>query len=217
MNREIRKAAHLHENVPPDWYYSSIKENLLQRYWHERRFREVGKLVEPTGGVILDIGCADGVFTEVILRTSNAKKVIGIDVLGKSINWARVHWRKEKRLEFKVADAQSLPFEDGTFDAIFALEVLEHVYRPKKALKEIKRVLKKGGYAIFLVPTDSLLFKTGWDLVWTKTRGKVWKETHIQTYRNDYLVRLAKKTGFTIELNKKFLIGMLQLVKVRKK
>jgi len=61
-----KSAAEKHKNVPADWYYRSIKENIIQKYVHTRRFKEVAKLIEPTGGKILDIGSADGMFTSVI-------------------------------------------------------------------------------------------------------------------------------------------------------
>jgi len=48
-----KSAAELHQNVPPDWYHSSIQKNYIQRYVHSQRFAEVAKLVEPTKGKIL--------------------------------------------------------------------------------------------------------------------------------------------------------------------
>ena len=116
-----------------------------------------------------------------------------------------------------VGDAHNLKFKASTFEAVFCLEVLEHVYKPKEVLKEFKRVLKKGGYGVFLVPSDSLLFRIIWFL-WLHfyPRGWVWKETHIQTYRNNYLPKLCQRVGFKIEKEKKFLLGMLHAVKVRK-
>lgn len=215
MKTSEEKAADLHKNVPPDWYFRSIKENILQRYWHRRRFEEVGKLIEPTGGKILDIGSADGVFTKVILDRSNADKIYGIDVLKSSVEWAKKHWKNNKHLSFTVGDAHKLKYGSSQFDAVFALEVLEHVFDPQDVLKEVKRILKKGGYAVFLVPTDNLLFRMIW-FVWLKFRGKIWKETHVQTYRRDYLPKLSKKCGFRVETNHKFILGMLQAVKVRK-
>jgi ubiquinone/menaquinone biosynthesis C-methylase UbiE len=210
-----KTAAQLHENVPPGWYFHSIQENSLQRYWHSRRFMEVGKLIEPVKGKVLDIGSSDGVFSKVILDKSQAKELTGIDVLDSSVNWANKHWRKNKKMRFLVADAHNLPFKAGTFEAAFIMEVLEHVYNPEKVLRETKRVLKKGGYAVFLVPSDNLLFRATWFL-WGFYRGKIWSHTHIQTYRDNYLPKLAKKVGYKIEEDKKFILGMLHVVKVRK-
>jgi len=81
-----KSAAELHKEVPPDWYFRSIRENILQRYWHKRRFEEIGSMIETVSGSVLDIGSADGVFTKVILDKSKAKKIIGIDVLESSVD-----------------------------------------------------------------------------------------------------------------------------------
>jgi ubiquinone/menaquinone biosynthesis C-methylase UbiE len=218
MNKKGKSAVDLHGNVPPDWYYQSIRVDILQRYWHKRRFKEVSELIGPVSGQILDIGSADGVFSKVILDKSKAKGLVGIDVLKSSVDWANKHWKRTGKMKFIVGDAHELKFKANTFDAVVVLEVLEHVFKPKQVLKEVKRVLKKGGYAVFLVPTDSLLFKMIW-FFWLKfyPRGKIWRDTHIQTYRKDYLPNLCKQTGFDLEEDKKFLLGMLQVVKARKK
>ncbi len=214
--REIT-AAQLHEDVPPDWYYKSIyiDKNLIQRFVHGSRFREVEKLIELTGGTILDIGCADGVFTNVVLAKSKANKIIGVDVLKHSIAWAKNHWKKNKKMSFRVADAHKLPFKTGTFEAVVALEVLEHVFDPQKVVNEIKRVLKKDGYAVMLVPAESTLFKVVW-FFWTKNKGNIWKETHIHHYSSGRLLPFVKKAGLTIEVNKKIIFGTLHLIKARR-
>jgi len=217
MNKSLQSAANLHKNVPPDWYYSSIKKNLGQRYWHTSRFKNVTKYSEKVNGVVLDIGSADGVFSKVILDATQAKELIGIEALQKSVDWANKHWKKEKRLKFTVGNAHKLSFKNNFFEAVYILEVLEHVSDPLLVLKEIKRVLKKDGYAILLVPTDSNLFNIIW-YIWTKFwRGKIWDDCHIQSFKNDSLITLSKKAGFKIEVDKKFIFGMLQLIKVRKK
>ncbi|WKZ26016.1 MAG: methyltransferase domain-containing protein [bacterium] len=210
------KALELHEHVPANWYHQSLKKDLLQRYWHTTRFEAIKKYAEKADDV-LDIGCADGVFTNVIFKATNAKKLTAIDVVKTSVDWAKKHWKKNKKLKFIVGDAHNLKFKSNSFDAVFIMEVLEHVEDPLKVLQDVKRVLKKGGYAMFLVPSDNDLFKVVWWL-WLNfyPRGWVWKETHIQTYRDNYLPVLCKKAGFKVELDKKFNLGMLHLVKVRK-
>lgn len=216
MNNE-KLAANLHHNVPENWYFESIKVDLFQRFWHTRRFDEVSKIIDPVNGEILDIGSNDGTFSKVILDKSGAKKLIGIDVVKKTVDWANNHWKKNGKMKFVVGDAAKLPFSAQSFDAVFALEVLEHVFNPKKVLLEVKRVLRKGGYAVFLVPSDNNLFRIVWFL-WLNfyPRGKVWRETHIQTDRKNLLIKICKKVGFKIIIDKKFILGMLHLVKVEK-
>ncbi len=179
-------AAELHKNVPPDWYFSSMKRNPFQRFWHESRFAEVSKFIEPIpGGKILDIGSADGIFTKVILDKSEAKEIVGVDVLQSSIEWSKKHWRKYKEMKFRLGDAHELDFKANSFDAVFALEVMEHVFEPRVVFKEIKRVLKKNGYVISFSAKNTLA-------------GEL------------------KKAGFKVEVDDKFLLGMLNLVKARK-
>lgn len=143
--------------------------------------------------------------------------MVGIEAVPSSVDWARKHWKKIKGMRFEVGDAHQLRFKFNSFDAVFCLEVLEHVNSPRKVLQEFRRVLKKGGYGIFLVPSDSFLFRAIWFL-WLNfyPRGWVWRETHIQTYRNNYLPRICRQAGFKIEKEKKFMLGMLHAVKVRK-
>lgn len=210
------KAAELHKNVPPDWYRKSIQENLLQRFWHLTRFKEVGKMVEKTGGEILDIGSADGTFTKIIVDRSKAKKVIGIDALKKSVSFSKKRFARSKAMTFRVADAHNLPFENNTFDAVYCLETLEHVEDPIRVIKEMYRVLKDEGYVVVLVPSENWLFKfIVWPL-WTLGKGKIWRGTHLNHFSSNQVLDVIRKNGFEIIENKKFLWGMLQAAKAVK-
>lgn len=214
---KLSKAAILHRNLPPDWYQRGIEENLGQRFWHYRRFSEVGRLIDPTGGKILDLGCADGTFTKVIFDRSKADLVIGIDALPSSVAYAKKRFAKNKKLKFQVADAEDLPFDRGEFDAVFALEIIEHVFKPKKLMAEIKRVVKKNGYVVFLAPTENFLFKKIIWPFWLVTRGKIWQGTHVQEFDHQKLEALIKRSGFETVDKKLFLLGMLKAVKAKPK
>lgn len=211
-----KTAVELHYHLPPDYYQKSIKVNPLQWFWHHRRFKNISQLIEPVKGEVLDIGSADGTFTEIIVNQSKALKIIGIDILESSVKYANRRFKKDKRMEFLVADAHHLPFESNRFVAVFCLEAMEHVFNPQKVLGEIKRVLKPNGYLIILVPTDSFLFNIAWWFV-LHSWGKHWRETHLQSFRQkNSLTLVVKKAGFKIERDKKFLLNMLEVVKARK-
>ena len=173
-----KSAFELHKKVPPNWYYQSLKVDPFQKFWHKRRFEEVTKVLEKVNGEVLDMGCADGMFSKVILDGTGAKKLIGIDVLKSSVNWANKHWKKQIKMTFKVGDAHNLKYKNNTFSAVFAMEVLEHVHEPVKVFKEVKRILKKGGYAVFLVPSDSNLFQIVWFL-----RKLIFKHIETMSFR----------------------------------
>ncbi len=211
-----KTAVEMHENVPPDWYFASIKRNIFQRYWHKRRFEKIKELTEPVGGGILDIGSADGVFSKVILDAAGARQLTGIDVLRSSVDWANRHWKNSK-MKFQVGDAHDLKFPASTFDAVFALEVLEHVFDPLKVFREVKRVLKKGGYAIFLVPSDNFLFSVIWWFVTNFWWARIWQNCHVQSFsQKNPLAKVVAKSGLKVEVDQKFILGMLSVVKARK-
>ncbi len=200
-----------HEEVSADHYDRGIKNNIFQRYWHSKRFIEVEKLITSVSGDILDIGCHSGLFTKRIHGKLLPNKIYGVDVSKVAIG------RAKKRIPsgyFQIADAQNLPFENNTFAAVFCLEVLEHVDYPQKVLSEIKRVLKKGGYSVLLVPMDNLLFKLIW-FFWN-LKYKVWTHTHVQSFTNSKLEDLIEEKGLKITDSKTFHLGMLKLVKFLK-
>lgn len=204
MNKSLLE---IHEDVPADHYDKGIKHNLFQKYWHWRRFVEVLKVVGSMEGPILDIGCHGGTFTERLLKKVQTKKVYGIDISSPAIKLAK---RRLPFGSFQVADVAKLPFENNFFEAAFCLEVLEHIDDPVKALKEVKRVLKKGSKLYILVPSDNKLFKIIW-LLWTLYYPH-WRHAHVQSYNKATLEKLLEELGFKIIQVKGFNFGMLKLI-----
>jgi len=211
-----KELTELHEQVPPGYYETSIKKNPFQRFWHLQRFKKISQLTEETKGDILDIGCADGTFTKIIFDKAKPRRIIGIDIVKTSIDYAKNKFKRNKKMKFLVADGLNLPFEANSFEAVFALEIIEHCLSPKKLFLEAKRVLKPGGYLTVLVPTDNFLFKILWWIV-LRTWGKHWRHTHIQSFdKKNPISLIIKNAGFKIEKDEKFLLGMLEVVKARK-
>lgn len=101
------------------------------------------------------------------------------------------------------ADILDLPFENGAFDVIICNHVLEHIIDDKKAMSEIFRVMKKGGWGILQVPMKNSLEKTYEDFSITdpKERQKYFGQyDHVRWYGMDYFDRL-KSAGFEVEIN----------------
>lgn len=99
------------------------------------------------------------------------------------------------------ADIQNLPFEDNSFDVIFCNHVLEHVADDKKALSELYRVMKPGGWGIFQVPIRYQLDKTFEDPTITDKKERIEKfgqYDHVRVYGMDYYDTL-KSAGFEVE------------------
>jgi ubiquinone/menaquinone biosynthesis C-methylase UbiE len=77
-------------------------------------------------GQALDIGCGPGVF---IARHAQAgAEVVGIDFSEQMIRIAKDRFPE---IDFRVADSERLPFEDGTFDLIVGVHILHHLARPR--------------------------------------------------------------------------------------
>jgi len=101
------------------------------------------------------------------------------------------------------ADILDLPFADESFDVIFCNHVLEHIEDDRKAMSELYRVMKKGGWGILQVPMKNSLEKTYEDFTITdpKERQKNFGQyDHVRWYGMDYFDRL-KSVGFDAEAN----------------
>ena len=99
------------------------------------------------------------------------------------------------------ADIQGLPFENDAFDVIFCNHVLEHVDDDKKALSELFRVMKPGGWGILQVPIRYQLEETFEDATITDRKERIEKfgqYDHVRVYGLDYYETL-KNAGFTVE------------------
>jgi SAM-dependent methyltransferase len=97
---------------------------------------------------VLDVGCGSGQ-TACYLAKTYGCRVVGVDILPKMVERSRERAQKEKvsdRVEFRVADAQQLPFDDNLFDAVITESVTAFPADKPKAVGEYARVLKPGGY-----------------------------------------------------------------------
>jgi len=92
-------------------------------------------------GKLLDIGCGEKPYENIAKRYITEH--IGLDLEN------TLHDKSKIDL---FGTAYGIPAEDEHFDSILCTAVLEHLEEPDKAIKEAKRVLKKGGYAIYTVP-----------------------------------------------------------------
>lgn len=103
--------------------------------------------------------------------------------------------------EVNKADITSIPFEDNYFDIILCNHVLEHIKDDRKAMKELFRVTKIGGYGIFQVPIDYNREKTYEDFTITEPeeRFKAFgQKDHVRWYGRDYSNRL-RGAGYKVK------------------
>ena len=94
----------------------------------------------------LDAGCGNGAFTEVLMARCAPASVIGVDPSEGQLAYARGR-PGTKGAEFRIADAQALPFPDNNFDAASMALVIVFIPDPPKAARELARVVRPGGIA----------------------------------------------------------------------
>ncbi|WP_165731841.1 class I SAM-dependent methyltransferase [Polaribacter sp. 20A6] len=121
-------------------------------------------------------------------------------------------FRKQKNLEYTTSDLESpiadvkadicdLPFDDNSFDVVFCNHVLEHITDDTKAMQELFRVLKKGGFGIFQIPQDLSRETTFEDDTITdrKKRAEIFGQyDHVRVYGRDYFDKL-RSIGFKVD------------------
>ena len=97
---------------------------------------------------LLDVGTADGHLLAGLREAFPRCRPTGVEVSEDLVRVAR-----ERGLHVVTADARSLPFPDGSFDAVVLSATLKHVPEPERALRECRRVLVAGGHVLVLDPT----------------------------------------------------------------
>ena len=112
-------------------------ELLYGAHWFQTRFR--GK--RP----ILDLGPGRCWFT---------KQDIG-DIIAVDNAPELVEYYSRQGIAIRLGSADAIPFPSDYFEAVFCCWLLEHLWEPARAMEEIRRVLKPGGYACIIVPSAS--------------------------------------------------------------
>jgi len=111
------------------------------------------------GGRILDLGCAAG--SEVRSLRDRDFTVVGIDLSLDMLNRAQQKFSGEPRTWFCRSDAEVLPFASESMDGVVCLGLLEYVEDYTPTIREVHRVLRANGEAIFAVPTRWSAFMIG--------------------------------------------------------
>lgn len=131
------------------------KLGLKQRQWCLMNYDLILSLMRSRTNVrILDVGCGDGYFTDVLSRSGS---VCGVDVSKSGLRLARKFTRKAV---YSVCGAESLCFRDSTFDIVVCSASLQYILRERllDVFGDVERVLKPGGLFVFSVPNPRNFF-----------------------------------------------------------
>ena len=143
----------LYDRMADTWWRENGFLNLLQTTlnpWRVPYFKRILEEIEiePHGARALDVGCGGGLLTEEVAAMGFA--ATGIDPSARSIEVAQRHAaQRNLRIEYRLGLGDNLPFENESFDVVFCCDVLEHVAEWDAVIREIARVLRRGGVLMY--------------------------------------------------------------------
>jgi SAM-dependent methyltransferase len=148
-------------------------------------------------GRVLDVGCGVGSVAKAVKRERADLDVSACDVSKSALAAAGA---APGGVEFKLAQAEHLPFGDGEFDFVWIFDVLEHVESPEQVLGEVARVLRPGGGFHIVLPLEG----QPWTLYrllgcGTRWKAKVRHGGHIQIFSSDRFKEMATASGLPVK------------------
>ena len=133
----------------------SILEKIFHKFYIHREDLAISLL--DSGNRLLDIGCGDGLL--LIKARNKYKSLYGIDIVFSRVEQAKENFRNAGINDFTAKKEdfnEGLDFEDSFFDAVTMIATLSFIYDPFYSLKEINRVLKKGG--LFIIQVSNIAY-----------------------------------------------------------
>lgn len=176
--------------------WGGAKLRMSPIYFRASRLYWALKEIPDKNGKLLDIGCGVGDFIESFNYYRPGMKISAVDISKKAISLAK---ERKIKAEFKVANAQKLPFKNNSFDVVTCFDLIEHVQYPTKAIKEIFRVLKPGGIFHALIPTEAEMISIQGPLIRLGWKGKEIYGGHPHHFSKKQVVGWMEKAGFEIK------------------
>lgn len=129
----------------------------LVAWSHSRRFATAVSLAGGFKGKrVLDYGCGDATFLAMTMLTDAAPALaVGAELSSEAVNECRLRYRAEPRMRFALVDELSTSEHLGRYDAVFCMEVLEHVVDWEPDLERLEKLLAPGGKLIVSVPVET--------------------------------------------------------------
>lgn len=152
------KVAEFWDSAPCGSFVSHVQPGEREFFAEVEGYREanqpfVRQLVDFrrfAGLRMLEVGC--GLGTDLLYGASLGAKTVGMDLSLRSAGLARRHFQLNRMPgDFLRADAERLPYKDGSFDVVYSFGVLHHTPDTQRAINECRRVLKPGGTFVLML------------------------------------------------------------------
>lgn len=165
-----------------DWVHNRMK-NMVIGY---------SKQLCKRSHTILDAGCAEGLYLREL--SSFVTQTYGIDISTSKIRRGLEYAQEFHNVNLLISVLVAMPFPSASFDLVLSIETLEHVPAPDKALREIYRVVRPGGWLICSVPTEQDEYLGSWK------RERTWREKsgHLHSFSQQGFKKLLEDEGFSV-------------------
>ena len=166
------------------------------RYSAERG--EIAGLVPPGVRRVLDVGCGTGGFGATVRSVAPQAELWGVEPVAEAARAASATYDRVVT-GYYPDDARDLPA--GSFDAVFMLDVLEHMVEPDVALRDVRSLLTPTGVLVASIP-NVRHYDVWWPLVrhgrWTYTDTGLMDRTHLRWFTRSSIEDLFHATGWDV-------------------
>ena len=184
-NDDINWSADLEET-----HEESTQNSWIDVYERDRVIDALSDIVSRIGKNelrLIEFGSSTGYMIQDIKNSFPDMGLIATDLYAEGLHKS---YKRNPDIYHVQCDNTDAPFEDETMDIIVSLNVLEHIEDDEKAISECHRILKTGGYAVFVVPRGDKLYDYYDEALYHKRR-----------YANGELKRKCETAGFRVVFN----------------
>ena len=182
------------------------EHHLYDEYEDDKPFHTSGYIWEPViamakqqapGGKVLDAGCGNGSFAKELVK--NGFDVCGIDLSESGVARANQICPEGRFRVWSVYEDLTAPF-GHPFDAVVSIEVIEHLYDPRKYVEQVYSALRPGGTFILSTPYNGYLKNLAIAALgqFDKHATVLWDGGHVKFWSPKTLTYVLKEKGFEV-------------------
>ncbi|MFA5374635.1 MAG: class I SAM-dependent methyltransferase [Dehalococcoidia bacterium] len=160
-------------------------------------------------GAILDLGCDAA---DLLRYITNKSEYTGVDIRKEAVDAMNINFPESSFYCVDICrNDQLINRIQSRFDTIVLLATIEHLQEPIVTLNQCYKMLKDGGTLIVTTPTSKgdKMMQFVQSRVWFMSQGE---SPHLRTYNERDLRQLFQQCGFSVELYKRFVFGLNQLI-----
>ena len=185
-----------------DWLETKASDGFFEETLRYPDIAQVISRLQPKR--LLDVGCGSGYLAKLLKECVPGLVVHGVDISSVALERARHHVDQVWQVDL---DKNDLPVSSEQYDTVTCIEVLEHLYDPDHAIREIARVLASGGCAVVTVP-NLAYWRYRLDLLWGRVPQPALDPRHLHQFDQRVLaealamsdLRLTGMTGHAVRL-----------------